>query len=310
MSSIFEEMQSLKEMHNVISNQLLNKKVAYIDIPTHYNTGDLLIYLGTEAFIKNHDVNVVYRALQRSVNHKKMVECDVIMVHGGGNFGDIYIKEHRIREGILKKYTDKEIVFLPQSIHFDSNLELKKTVDFLKGFKNVTFYTRDIESFNTAKLICDNVVMMPDMAHSLHPLIEESELVDINKLQKKILNLVRKDKEFVIKERKVHKLSFDWSDLCSPVDILLMKVINFMGIFHRLDKLKMNVWNMQVNLNVKTAIDKVYMHDVVYTDRLHGFILSYLLGKEIVMYDNSYGKINKYVTNWIAKSETIKNENE
>ncbi|MDC5973694.1 polysaccharide pyruvyl transferase [Proteus vulgaris] len=310
MNPVFKEMNKLKDKHKEIHEKIKGKKIAYIDIPMHYNTGDLLIYLGTEAFFSDYHCDIKYRGLQHSINHKIISQCDIILVHGGGNFGDIYINEHRNREKLLLKHKEKEIIFLPQSIHFNSNDELNKTIDFFNNFSNVTIYTRDHESYLIAQKICENVIMMPDMAHSLHPLIEESELTNINKTQKKILNLMRRDNEAVINRREINKLSFDWSDLCKPSDIFTLRLVRLMNKCHYFDKKKLAMWSSQVNFNVKLAINTLNNYDVVYTDRLHGFILAYLLGKQTVLFDNSYGKIEKYVTHWISASELIKKNNE
>lgn len=79
-------MNSLKGKHAAINNLLKGKTVAYIDIPVHFNVGDLLIYLGTEAFFKDNGIDVVYRADAKHVSFNKLKNVDAIVMHGGGEF--------------------------------------------------------------------------------------------------------------------------------------------------------------------------------------------------------------------------------
>ncbi|MBB1356380.1 polysaccharide pyruvyl transferase, partial [Pseudoalteromonas sp. SR45-5] len=65
-------LNNLKKKHEAISELIANRTVAYIDIPNHFNVGDLLIYKGTEQFFKNHSINVIYRAGTSAVNLQKV----------------------------------------------------------------------------------------------------------------------------------------------------------------------------------------------------------------------------------------------
>lgn len=295
----------LKSLHNQISDDLKNKKIGYIDIPCHYNTGDLLIYLGTEQFFQDYEINVTYRALQNNINYKKLLECDVILVHGGGNFGDIYLDHQIARENLLLKLKNKDVIFLPQSIYYKNNLNLENSINVFKQHNNVKMYVRDKDSFEIAKLLTENVVLMPDMAHSLHPLIEKSEVVCLDSKNKRILNLVRNDCEGVVFNREIKKRSFDWSDLCSTSDVVIQRIINASRRTPFFSELMLKNWLVQVNYNVNNAISYVEKYDVVHTDRLHGFILAYLLGKNVFLYDNNYKKIEKYKDCWLKECDLI-----
>ena len=126
-SEWYSHLNDLKGMHQKISDLCQGKKVAYLDLPFHYNVGDLLIYLGTEQFIKNHGIDVRYRAFSKFLNHKRLNACDVILLHGGGNFGDIYFNHQKFREKIIERYANKRIVILPSTIHYKSDGLQKKS---------------------------------------------------------------------------------------------------------------------------------------------------------------------------------------
>ncbi|WP_173676649.1 polysaccharide pyruvyl transferase family protein, partial [Escherichia coli] len=80
------------------------------------NVGDLLIYFGTEAFIKEYNLNVIYRA-GMNVDLKKLKDVDVILFQGGGNFGGLYSHHQQLREKITLKLPNKKIICLPQTLH-------------------------------------------------------------------------------------------------------------------------------------------------------------------------------------------------
>ncbi|MGK0256454.1 MAG: pyruvyl transferase EpsO [Arcobacteraceae bacterium] len=308
--SIFwkENLERLKSKHNEIYNLIGNLSVSYIDIPCHYNTGDLLIYLGTEAFFKDYSINVNYRALQSNININEIEKNDVILVHGGGNFGDLYLKHHRKREEFLSKFSHKKIIFMPQSIFFENETNIESTKIFFSQLSDVTLLVRDDESYKIGLALTDNVLYMPDMAHSLHPLIEISEVSNINEPPTRILNLNRKDLESKTKNNLLVKRSFDWGDLCSPSDLILNRLVNYSKYLPLFKKQVLKLWLNQVDYNVNNAINFVELYDIVYTDRLHGFLISYLLGKQIYLLDNSYGKISRYQKKWFSPCSLIKNQ--
>lgn len=165
-------MDSLKSQHKKIAELIGDQKVAYIDMPLYFNVGDLLIYKGTERFIEEYNVNVVYRAGYK-YNSKKVESADVILLQGGGNFGDLYGKHQSLREDIVKKFPGKKIICLPQSIHYENSDNLSKSLEIFRKHSDFHFCVRDHESIKLAKKFTDKVYLMPDMAHSLHPLISK-----------------------------------------------------------------------------------------------------------------------------------------
>ena len=179
----------LKLEHKKIYDLIGGDSVSYLDIPSHYNTGDLLIYMGTEKFFEDYSINVNYRALQSDIILSEVEKNDVILIHGGGNFGDLYLKHHRNREKLLLKFAHKKIIFMPQSIFFEDEGNIQKTKEFFSKLQRVTLLVRDTESYELGLKLTSDVMYMPDMAHSLHPLVNSSEVVDINKKTKKILNI-------------------------------------------------------------------------------------------------------------------------
>lgn len=292
-------MESLKEQHKEIAQLISGRSVAYIDIPTHFNVGDLLIYKGTEAFFRKYDINVVYRAGTLAVDFEKLDSVDVILLHGGGNFGDLYPLHQNLRERIVEKFKGKRIVCLPQSVFFESDLALNKSALLFNQHPDFHFCVRDDISFSIAGRFTNNVLMMPDMAHSLHPLVDSREVGPSNILPPRILNLVRVDRESGAKVSSVDKVSFDWVNIITTPDKWVQKLYYKMIRLPFLRDKATTLWANLCDEIVFRSVNYFSSHTLIHTDRLHGFILSTLLGKEIYLKDNSYGKNTNYHKAWL-----------
>ena len=74
-----------------------------------------------------------------------------------------------------------------------------------------------------------------------------------------------------------------------------------------------NLVNDEFGLNPKSNMDKhirngikfLNSYDKIATTRLHGFILSVLLNKEVGIVDNSYGKNSNFYNTWMQDFDKI-----
>jgi pyruvyl transferase EpsO len=294
-------MESLKECHAEIAQLLTGKSVAFIDIPTYFNVGDLLIYKGTEAFFEQFNVNISYRCGTAGIDYNQLEKVDVILMQGGGNFGDLYQVHQKLRESIISKFIGKKIICLPQSIHFESEKALVKSAALFSQHPDFHFYVRDNASFSIAKRFTSNVSMMPDMAHSLHPLVDLTEVGISNASPPRILNLVRIDKEGSKNMCTVNKLGFDWVNIIMPHDRLILRLYYKMLIVPFLRGKAIRLWSKHCDEIIFRSVNYFLSHTQVHTDRLHGLILAALLGKEIYLKDNSYGKNTRYHQAWLKE---------
>ncbi|MGS0725214.1 polysaccharide pyruvyl transferase family protein [Shewanella sp. 0m-11] len=298
-------LDQLKEQHSEIAKLLVGKKVAFIDIPLYYNVGDILIYLGTEEFIKNHSINIVHRAFQKNIDHNKLKDVDTILFQGGGNFGDLYLKHQKLRELIIKNYPNKQIVMLPETIYFKSEEAQERSAKIFRTHKDLTLYVRDNRSFEIAKSFTNNVELMPDMAHSLHPLVDIKEVVRTEAPVRRILNLRRKDVESDGGAGSLTKQEFDWINMLTLSDHLLLKYFKKMQKMPILKYKLAKNWRIQSDALLFTSSNYFLQHELVHTDRLHGLILSVLLGRRVIMLDNSYGKNTAYYNQWLSNNPLI-----
>ena len=87
----------LMAMHEVLLDLIGDAPFHYVDIPTHGNIGDLLIMHGTLTFFRKHGLKPKLIAPYFAYDAEWIEEGDVIVFHGGGNFGDLYPCFQRLR---------------------------------------------------------------------------------------------------------------------------------------------------------------------------------------------------------------------
>jgi pyruvyl transferase EpsO len=147
------------------------------------------------------------------------------------------------------------------------------------------------------------------MAHSLHPLIDATEAGISNLRPPRILNLVRDDKESSKKKISLNKVGFDWPNLLQPYDYWVFKLYHYMIRLPFLRKKALNIWSTLSDEIIFRSINHFSSHSIIHTDRLHGLILSTLLGKETHLRDNSYGKNLTYYNAWLKETPYLEINN-
>ncbi|KLF44210.1 exopolysaccharide biosynthesis protein, partial [Klebsiella aerogenes] len=272
-------MDSLKKNLSVIDSVVpRGSRIVYLDIPLHLNVGDLLIYKGTEQFFKEREYKVLARRTDRTslkfVQNTKHLPSDVIiLLHGGGNFGDLYPHHQILRETVVQKFPNNKIVYMPQTVHFKSAEKMEHSASIIRQHKNLTIFCRDTRSHQILREnFCDNVIMCPDMAHSLWGVFPTQKKNDI---KRDTLWMIRKD----IEETNVGTLSGipdpskyeDWEDICTDKDRAYM---NLLFKFERINNLlgsniipTVNMWAKHTDKLVDRVNNYFMAHEQVVTSR-------------------------------------------
>jgi pyruvyl transferase EpsO len=290
----------LKQLNHIIGS----KKICYLDLPIHSNVGDLLIMQGTLSFFMANGFSSKYYLTVHNYFSQAIQDDDVIVFHGGGNFGDLYRVHQQFREDIVARYSRHKIVILPQTIYFKEEKEFDKTCELLSKHKNLHICVRDHHSFLLAEKMTPNVYLLPDMAHQLYPMQSlNQEVTNTNKS----LYIKRTDKESCDENYKIKADAVgDWNNILGRHRY----VINFfVRLQLALNYLKLNRYTGRVTSffwlkYVKYIINNVVVHeiasfDLLYTSRLHGFIFANLLNKDTHLIDNNYGKNKQYFQTWM-----------
>ncbi|CAI1546070.1 General stress protein 30 [Serratia quinivorans] len=305
------KMKVLNENLSVITSVVPKKsKIIYLDYPLHLNVGDLLILKGAEKFFSNMEYNVVARysdlGSHRFFHDYKKVPDDVIIVlHGGGNFGDLYPAHQKLRERVIENYPGNKIIILPQTVHFSNKESMIASSQIFEKHNNLHIFCRDERSFELlSSYFSKKTYLCPDMAHSLYDSFPKQSISNVSN---ETLWMLRKDIEIseiptklVTMPEKI--IAEDWEDICTAKDRAILKICHHGELLN--NKLKINVipvnaiWYSYTNRLVKRMNEYFMMHGEVVTSRMHGHILACLLGMKTKLIDNSYGKNSGYYNAW------------
>jgi pyruvyl transferase EpsO len=299
-----QSMEQLKERLSLITQSIpKGSEIIYIDYPVHSNGGDILIMKGTEAFFSAYGIRVRarYSVLDFPDGLKVPTGC-ILVLHGGGNFGDLYTKHQLLRERIVEQYPGHRIVMLPQTIFYKSELNFGRTAAIFNRHPDLHLYVRDTLSYELARKKFKNikVFMSPDMAHQLYPIASPS------RPSGETLFFLRTDIEKTPQQEKLERAagtnsaSKDWTSLYTAAErkalVLMMKLYRLPGARGLLQR----IWYPYSQFLVNKAIREFGAYGSIVTSRLHGHILACLMDKPSVLLDNSYGKNTSYYTAWTS----------
>lgn len=296
-------MDALKErLQRILASIPPGSNIHYLDYPVYNNGGDLLIMKGAEAFFRANGIRVRGRYSVLDYPDGLPIPADqIIVLQGGGNFGDLYPTHQRFREKIVAAYPNHRIVILPQTIHYKDESAFDLAAEVFNRHPDVHLYVRDPQSFEAAsrKFHRCQVVLSPDMAHQLWPIEPRS------RPEKELLCFFRTDIEKTGYQDRLEREAgdyMDWGSLYNKVERKSIRVIGRMLRNRGSASLTQAIWGKYSDYLVGKAIRTFSGYRHVRTSRLHGHILSCLLDKPNVLLDNSYGKNSNYYRTW---TETV-----
>lgn len=313
---IIEPCQSLLRKH---LRELVQNDYILLDLPYFANVGDVLIWQSTLDLLAELPFKCLYSSSIESYRKPKIGENVVILFMGGGNFGDIWIRHQYFRQRVLADFPKNPIVQLPQSVFFKDNVFLKKDIEaFEQHYGAVSICLREEKSYTFIKNNYRRIeaILMPDMVLGFDvtkyvgkkPSSSGGKLFvarnDIEKSEDNLDSLVPYD-----------AVQRDW-----PTLEKLPRYIAFYTLFQRaLNRIDMTFSTHLCNYVadfcfkrlfkkriIASGIDFINQYDEVYSTRLHAAILAVLLDKEVVAFDNSYGKIKGVYNLWLKELKNIK----
>ncbi|WP_420832351.1 polysaccharide pyruvyl transferase family protein [Paenibacillus humicola] len=286
----------LRQILNVIPPQ---SSIYYIDYPVHGNGGDLLIMKGTEAFFKDYGIRVQARYSVLDFPDKLAIPSNhIIVLHGGGNFGDLYPAHQRLREKIVADYPDHRVVMLPQTIFYKDPAEFDRTAAVFNRHHDLHLFVRDTFSQEMAqeRFKTCGVYLSPDMAHQLWPI--RTRTVP----EKEMLLFLRTDIEKTAEQEKLEASGqgdhLDWSSLFSRAEHKSIRLLTKVAQKSKGIVPVGAIWSKYTDYLVGKAVKRFSSYKTVQTSRLHGHILSCLMDKPNILLDNSYGKNASYYRTW------------
>jgi pyruvyl transferase EpsO len=281
------------------------RKVAMVDFPRHRNVGDSAIWLGERAVLDRLGVTVAATTDKLSYSpralRRRLGDRGVVLIHGGGNFGDLYPVHQQLRERVFADFRDRPIVQLPQSINFGDPAALERTRRLIADHGDVTLIVRDrtSEAFATEHFEA-TVVFAPDAAFGLgvlrRPVAPEVD----------VARQARTDKELA-GDGGVPAGSFDWLGAPSGAERrheLALEAAMALTSGGRgrtvpgSTRAQLAVYDRYARWNLGRGTRMLARGRTVVTDRLHGHVLCVLMDIPHVVVNDRYGKIEAFWDAW------------
>ena len=287
-----------------------DRPVIYLDYPVHTNVGDLLIQFGTRRFFDHHNYNVIASRSAYDFGPRAMrlvTPETTIVLHGGGNFGDLYDQHQNFRERVIGQFPENRIVMLPQTIHYKSRERLAQSAQIFARHPNLHVCLRDRNSMATFQENFRNpTYLVPDMAHFLW---RSFDFYAPGPTDTGTLLFLRTDIETTGPHEAVPgQAPVDWQSIIRPIDQLMFRVQRKLHARH--DMLGGGLplaafWQRYSEHLIERAVVLLKGRGHIVTDRLHMALLGLLLRRRVTILDNSYGKLSSYVDTWLQHHRDI-----
>lgn len=295
---------------------LIDNDYMLLDDPYHANIGDLLIWGGEKQLLTLSGHRCLYSSSCWDYVHQNVPENTIIILHGGGNWGDLWRVHQEFRMRIMEEYPENLIIVLPQTVFYNDQQILEDDMALINRHQNVIICARDRYSYDLLNSKLDNTVMLlPDMAFML-------ELSPESTTTGRTLFLKRGDKELANIDKIKPLLPAEYEEHDWPTmekefpiykkaehpDFLFRGVRKIARLFDKnVDrKWKDYYWEHTIlPFTIKTGVDFINQYDKIYTTRMHVGILGTLLGKDVTMFDNSYSKNKGFYDTWLSDVDNI-----
>ena len=307
---------NLLQLRDIIQKQLvplIDSDYVFLEIPFYPNPGDIAIWEGTRDFLAELPHKCLYTASLRSCELPEISSNTIILLQGGGNFGDLYSQNQLFRNGIIQQFPDNRIIILPQTVHYNSARDLRRDVQIMRAHKHLIICARDKRSYHFLRRygFSNHVLLVPDMAF-YWSLAEWKEY--IVSPTKESLFVQRGDAELKNSSALSRNASqtmncCDW-DFIRLDDAITQTYVHLSSrlcpaTFEAFNDFLINVYYPHA---LQSALTQLCSYERIYSTRLHAAIIAFILGKEVVLLDNSYGKNSTFYKTWWIDEPTIRFE--
>lgn len=279
------------------------KRFILFNTPIQVNMGDQAIAHAEISILKNHYPDIPILEIQivdvwRNIDYiiSKLLPSDVIFIQGGGNVGNLYPGEEKLRLEIVSKIRDNRIISFPQSIFFEDsdNKEFyeEELVRVYSENPNFVLVAREPVSYDQMKTMFpkNKVIHVPDIVLYLAQHKEELHIPAMKKYESSLLSLLRRDKEKLLDRKAEEKL----------VSLLLEGDKEH---YQESDTYLDNhgpIFKEQRAKVLSDFIQELAKYELVITDRLHGMILAYITQTPCLVFKNNNPKITATYAQWLV----------
>lgn len=268
-----------------------NKRVFIFLAANYGNLGDIAITYAQHILLQtwkpNYSIvevpaNCTYSYLKGIIT--QITTEDIITFVGGGNMGDLYPLYENLRQVIVNKLPNNQIIQFPFTSDYSKTLQgyfIKKAAKRIYGnHKNIKFLAREeMSSKNMSSLLRRHIETVPDIVLTLDYFREKNKRSGIS-------ICLRNDKEKLLSEDNKSEILDYIKSLFNEIEVT-DTIIE--------DKL-VSLANKEYLLN--KYLEKLSDKRIVITDRLHGMIFAYITGTPAIVFCNSNKKV-QYCYEWI-----------
>lgn len=300
--------EKIKQLQGIIDQNLrplINRDYYLLEVPYYTNIGDTLIWQGELDYLKTFPHKRLGMYSCESFKYPVITKETLIIFQGGGNFGDLWTKHHDFKMNVVAHYPENQFLFMPQTVYFEDENNLKKCADFLSNYK-ATICARDKVSYEILKTHFKNdVLLVPDMAFCMDMTKWNRDCSAQKPLLFKRIDKELKETELLSALEKQDLDISDWPTMYNTgrPTWLMYKSKSLPNRAPWLADLYCQ--NFYRPYLIRTGVKFLKSHTDIYTTRLHGAILAVMLGMKTTFIDNSYGKNSTFYKTWLEDCDCI-----
>ena len=272
-----------------------------LGVPKHMNIGDTLIWEAEKTLLdKLPHKRIATFFFGTYMHHIKITSSDVIVFSGGGYLNDVWGGSLDYINKVLETFPNNKVVFLPNSVYKSKTNSpgFVKFQELIRKRKNKpVIFSREYQGIkNARKLFGINAVhiLVPDvvLAWDINKYMEAHNIQHIN--GNKILFIDRNDRERISSKVFTYDAKSDWKQMIKRPE-------------YANENMRCVDWEATVKDRlINETIKWVDQYSKVYSNRMHGAILAWLLGKETYLINNSYGKSKSLYETWLLDATNLK----
>jgi exopolysaccharide biosynthesis predicted pyruvyltransferase EpsI len=262
------------------------------DFPDYGNIGDSAIALGERAYWLSSGIELLAVHSQPTLPTKVFRGMTPVAINGGGNLGGLYPNADRHRYRLAERLRPGvPLVQEPQTVQFRDSDDERKFERVFASRVGARIAVRDRRSLALVHKHMEEVVLSPDPVHMLGRVESRPPITDT-------LVLRRADGE----SRGGIAQGRDWPN-DSPA---LARERWWANRSRQIAPLKLlfqytpDQWMSKAEQRFQAGVDYLSQGETVVTDRLHAMLMALQMGRKVVAYDNSYGKLSAYAETWLG----------
>lgn len=296
---VLRDWKALFQQNRLSINRNEKPIIWYLDSPEYGNIGDQAIAYAIRKFLSDNVPGFdVVEILESEVSYylrwlkKNIAKNDIIVLQGGGNFGNIYKSYESIRQVIVKTFSSNKIIIFPQSCYYSNDYlgeyEKKHAIRVYSSNSNVTIFAREQKSYEKFLKMFPktSIKLCPDIVLYLDGLINENN-------KRGLGECFRSDEESLI---------------CSTEQKHFIELMEkTYSTINHIDTIA-NEESFIVSNRETAVLDKIRefsRNELVLTDRLHGMIFCYITNTSCVFFDSVTGKTKSMYETWFNQNGPV-----